>query len=75
MPQVQNNPWKRTVSNWVRLVQRKGELDEETGKPEIIIEEVPVTMIHECLGTTDLYAESEQVLEGLRKVHIHAIRY
>lgn len=69
------NIWERSLSKWTRTVQKLGDVvDEETGKRELVIEHVPVTMIRETLGATSIFAENEQVLEGLRRVHIYAAR-
>ena len=64
--------YKRSVSNWIRVVQRLGDtIDEETGKRVLEIEEVPVTMIREDFGHTSVFAETEKMLEGLKRVHIY----
>ena len=65
--------YKRSVANWTRIVQRLGDtIDEETGKRVLEIEEVPVTMLREEFGHTSIFAETEQMLDGLRRVHIYA---
>lgn len=70
--QVQNNPWKRTTDNWIRVVQRRGVHRDDDGRVELEFEEVQVNRIVEKSGPIAIYAESQQILEGLKRVHIYA---
>ena len=67
MPQVQ-----KSLSTWKRVVQKAAGRDPETNKPVFEFVEHDVTMYREDYGHTSCFAENEQIMRGLRRVHIYS---
>ena len=70
---VQKMPdgWSRSVSSFMRVVQKPAGIDED-GHRLFDYEDVPVTMIREDYGRTSVFGASEDVIAGLKRVHIYA---
>lgn len=71
--------WTRTkTSDWIRVVQKPIKKDKDD-KTILRLEEEPTTRYKSTCTNNDgseiaCYAESEVALEGLKRLHIHAVR-
>ena len=70
--------WTRTKkSDWIRVIQKPVKKDKE-GNTVLRFDEVHTTQYKSTCTNVDgteiaCYAESEQMLAGLKRLHIHAV--
>ena len=70
--------WTNTIESWVRVVQKPVKKDEE-GRTILAFDEEPVqrykaTCVNNDGSEIACYAENERVLNGLKRLHMHAIQ-